>query len=151
MDICTDNTIGCLHSRKLIRLLLDSDFTGCLIKRSDLPKGVVSKTLANTKSFKTLAGKMTASEMVTLRDIRLTEFDKNRSISQQRALFFDNDNCRYGVILGTNFLSKTSIKLNYESGNMEWYKSALPMRPVYGLDSYEFDTTTDMYHIQVEE
>ena len=107
-------------------------------------------TIADTKSFKNLAQKLTASEMVTLIYIRLPEFDKNRSIAQQRALIFYNDTCRYDMIIGTNFLSKTDIKLEYESGNMEWYESSLPMRPAYGLYLYKFDTMADMYHIQVK-
>ena len=34
---------------------------------------------------------------------------------------------------------------------MKWYKSLLPMRLVYELYSYEFDTMADMYHIQVKD
>ena len=134
----------------MIRVLLDSGSTGCLIKKSALPKGVVPKTLAEKNSFNNLSGKLTASEMVTPRDIRLPDFDKNISIAQHSALVSDNDNYQYYMILGTNFLSKTGIKLDCESGNMEWYKILLPMRPAYGLNSYEFDTMVDMYHIQVE-
>ena len=55
-----------------------------------------------------------AQQVVTLRDIGLPEFDKNRRIAQQKALVFDNDNCHYDMILGTNFLSKTGIKLDYD-------------------------------------
>ena len=91
MTICTANTIGYVCSRKLLRVILDSGYNGCLIKRSALPKVLVPKTLAEKFSFNSLAGKMTASEMVNLRDIHLPEFDKNRSISQQRALVFDSD------------------------------------------------------------
>ena len=49
-----------------------------------------------------------AQQVVTLRDLHLPEFDKNRRIAQQKALIFDNDNCQYDMILGTNFLSKTA-------------------------------------------
>jgi hypothetical protein len=34
-------------------------------------------------------------------------FDKNRCINQQKVLVFENDNVKYDIILGTNFLSKT--------------------------------------------
>ena len=122
MTVCTANTIGCVRSCKLIQALLYSGSTGCSIKRSALPKCLVPNTIADTKSFKNLAQKLTASEMVTLRDIRLPDFDKNRSIAQRRALIFDNDYCLYDMIIGTNFIFKTVIKLDYESGNMEWYK-----------------------------
>ncbi len=60
-----------------------------------------------------------------MQDIRLPEFDKNRRINQKKVLVFDNDNVNYNIILGTNFLSKTGIKLNYSEGNMELQSSAV--------------------------
>jgi hypothetical protein len=54
-----------------------------------------------------------------MRDIRLPEFDESRHINQQKVLVFNNNNIKYNIILGTNFLSKTGIKLNYSEGNME--------------------------------
>jgi hypothetical protein len=54
-----------------------------------------------------------------MRDVRLPEFDKNRCITQQTCLVFDNDSCNYDIILGTNFLTKVGIKLNYEENQME--------------------------------
>ena len=149
--ICTANTIGLIRSRKLLRVLLDSGSNACLINRSALPKGIIPKELSNKKSFRTLAGKLSASQMVTLRDVRLPEFDKNRHIEQQRALIFDNDKCKYDLILGTNFLSKVGIKLDYNTGNMEWYDSILPMRPRKGLTSTDFDDMEDQYFIQLED
>ena len=149
--ICTANTIGLVRSRKLLKVLLDSGSSGCLIKKSALPKGIVPQELTNAKSFKTLAGKFDTTHIVTLRDVRLPEFDKNRSISQQRALIFDNDNCKYDMILGTNFLTKAGIKLDYDTGNMIWYDSTLPMRPSYGLTSEDFDAMEDQYFIQLED
>ena len=86
-----------------------------------------------------------------MRDVSLPEFDKNRRISQQRALIFDNPTCKYDIILGTNFLSKAGIKLDYENGNIEWYDSTLPMRPSYGLTSEDFDAMEDQYFIQLED
>ena len=34
---------------------------------------------------------------------------------------------------------------------MELYEILLTMRPAYGLDSYAFDTMTDIYHIQIQD
>jgi hypothetical protein len=45
--------------------------------------------------------------------LRLPKFDKNRRINQQKVLGFNNHKVKYDIILGTNFLSKTGIKLNY--------------------------------------
>ncbi len=86
-----------------------------------------------------------------MRDLRLPKFDKNRRINQQNVLVFDNDNVKYDIILGTNFLSKTGIKLNYSEGNMEWFVSSIPLHPRGGLDSKEFNAMEDMFHIQVED
>jgi hypothetical protein len=61
-----------------------------------------------------------------MQDIRLPEFDKNRRINQQKVLVFDNDNVKYNIILGTNFLSKTGIKLNYSEGNITWNGLIVP-------------------------
>jgi hypothetical protein len=64
---------------------------------------------------------------------------------------FDNDNVKYNIILGTNFLSKTRIKLNYSEGNMEWFDCSIPLCPPGGLDSKEFDAMEDMLYIQVKD
>ncbi len=90
-----------------------------MIKRSILPKGVITKLLGDTKLVTILAGHLKIQEVVTMRDIRLPECDKNRRINLQKVLVFDNDNFKYDIILGTNFLSKTGIKLNYSEGNMD--------------------------------
>jgi hypothetical protein len=76
--ICTVNTIGAICSRQLFRILLDSGASCCLIKQSSLPTGVVLKDLPTSKNIKTLSGQVMAQQVVTLRDIRLPEFDKNR-------------------------------------------------------------------------
>jgi hypothetical protein len=122
-----------------------------MIKRSALPKGVITKVIGDTKLVRTLAGHLKMQEVVTMRDLRLPEFNKNRRINQQKVLVFDNDNVKYNIILGTNFLSKTGIKLNYSEGNMEWFGCSIPLHPPGGLDSKEFDAMEDMFHIQVED
>ena len=141
--ICIANSIGAVRSRRLLKVLLDSGSSQCLIKKSALPKGIVPKKLTESKSLKTLAGSILSTQVVTLQDIRLPEFDKNRKIAQQKALVFDNPNITYDVILGTNFLSKTGIKLNYEKNQMEWFDCVIPMRPSKGLTTEDFHAMED--------
>jgi hypothetical protein len=86
-----------------------------------------------------------------MQDIRLPKFDKNRCINQQKVLVFDNDNAKYNIILGTNCLSKTGIKMNYLEGNMEWFDCSIPLCPPGGLDSNNFNAMEDMFHIQVKD
>ncbi len=101
--------------------------------------------------MRTLIGHLKTQEVVSMQDIRLPEFDKNRRINQQKVLVFDNNNIKYDIILGASFLSKTGIKLNYSEGNMEWFDCTIPLCPPGGLDSNKFNVTEDMFHIQVED
>ena len=55
------------------------------------------------------------------------------------------------MILGTNFLSKTGVKLDYNRGEMLWYDNMLPMPPCRGLMSEDFDHIEDSYFIQHED
>ena len=122
-----------------------------MIKRSTLLKGVITKVLGDTKLVRTLTGCLKTQDVVTMQDLRLPKFNKNRHIKQQKVLVFDNDNLKYDIILGANFLSKTGIKLNFAEGNMEWFDCSIPRCPPEGLDSKEFDSMEDMFHIQVED
>jgi hypothetical protein len=122
-----------------------------MIKRSVLPKGIITKLLGDAKLVKTLTGHLKMQEVVTMQDIRLPEFDKNRRINQQKALVFDNGNVKYNIILGTNYLSKTRIKLNYSEGNIEWFDCSSLLPPPGGLDSKDFDAMEGIFHIQVED
>jgi hypothetical protein len=122
-----------------------------MIKRSALPKGVITKLLGDTKLVRTLTAHLTAQEVVTMQDIRLSEFNKNRHINQQKVLVFDNNNVKYDIILGTKFLSKTVIGLNCSERNMKWFDCSIPLCPPGGLDPKEFDAMEDMFHNQVKE
>jgi hypothetical protein len=53
--------------------------------------------------MRTLGGHLKSQEVVTMQDMRLPEFDKNRCINQQKVLVFDNDNVKYDIILGKTF------------------------------------------------
>jgi hypothetical protein len=57
--------------------------------------------------------------MTVLCNLRLSELDNNRNVDQQKALIFDADSCRYHVILGADFLSKTGIGVKYSTGTIE--------------------------------
>jgi hypothetical protein len=97
-----------------------------MIKRSTLTKCVNTKLLGDTKLVRTLARSLKTQEVVMMQDLRLPKFDKNRYINQEQVLVFDNNNVKYNIILGTNFLSKTGIKSNYSYGNMEWFDCSIP-------------------------
>ena len=49
-----------------------------MTKKSALPPKVVTKTISETQNISTLAGKIQAQEVVSLRNLRLPEFDKKQ-------------------------------------------------------------------------
>ena len=103
--ICTVDTIGAVHSRKILRVLLDSGSHRTLIKKSVLPHNIIPKKMDNNQKLQTLAGTLEVAEVVKLRDVRLPEFDKNRQINEKNTVVFDSK-CRYDIIFGTDFISK---------------------------------------------
>jgi hypothetical protein len=84
VTICTADTIGTIRSQRLFRVLFDSGLNVSMIKRSALPKGVITKVIGDTKLVRTLTGHLKTQEAVTMRDLRLPEFNKNRRISTSK-------------------------------------------------------------------
>jgi hypothetical protein len=76
--------------------------------------------------------------MVVLRNLRLSELDKNRNVHQQKALIFDADSYRYDVNLGADFLSKSGIDVKFSTGTIEWFGNELSLRDTCYLQSKDF-------------
>ena len=66
----------------------------------------------------TVAGVYESGGKVLLQNIRLPELNKNRIVNNQTSLFYDSD-CRYDVILGSDFLKKAGIDIKYTTGIVE--------------------------------
>ena len=84
-----------------------------------------------------------------MRNLRLPELDKNLVVDQQKALVF-NGQCKYDVILGADFLSKSGIDIKYSTGTIEWFDNELPMRDPRELDSKEYLAMADSLEVQRE-
>jgi hypothetical protein len=104
LTICTTDTLGTIGSQRLFQVFFDSGLNISMIKRSALPKGIITKLLGDIKLVRTLAGHLKMQEVITVQDIRFPEFNKNRRINQQKVLVFDNNNAKCNIILGTNSL-----------------------------------------------
>ena len=89
--------------------------------------------------------------MVVLHNLRLPELDKNRNVDQQQALTFDADSCRYDVILGADFLSKTWFDVKYSPGIIEWLDNELPLCDTRYLQSKDFLAMAKTIEIQLED
>ena len=86
-----------------------------------------------------------------MRNLRLPEFDKNRNVDQQKALVFQSETCKYDVILGADFLTKTGIDVKYSTGTMEWFNSELPLRNSHLLEVKVFQAMAELTEVQQEE
>ncbi len=84
VTICTAYKIGTIRSQRLFQVLFDSGLNVSMIKRSALPKGIITKLLGDTKLVRTLSGCLKTQEVVTMRDLRLPKSNKNRRINQQK-------------------------------------------------------------------
>ena len=134
ISIMVVKTMGLKQSRNLLKVLFDPGSTKTLISRKALPKGIKPTPLADTKDVTTLAGTIQTKEMVHLRGLKLTKFDKKQTIDVQKALIFDVK-YRYDVILGANFLTKTGIDIKYSTGTMHWFENIRPMREPWKLNN----------------
>jgi hypothetical protein len=89
--------------------------------------------------------------MVVLCSLRLPELDKYRNVDQQKALIFDADSCRYDMILGADFLSKTGIDVKYSMRTIEWFDNELPLHDTRYLQSKDFLAMAETIEIQLED
>jgi hypothetical protein len=138
VTIIVVDTISSVKLRMLLNALLDSGSTTAVIYRKCLPRNCQTCKISNSRKIGTLAGSFISSEMVVLRNLRLPELDKYHNMDQQKALVFDADSCRYDVILGADFLSKTGIDVKYSTGIIEWFDNELPLRDTRYLQSKDF-------------
>ena len=104
------NTISTVKSHTLLKVLFDPGSTSTLISRKCLPRHCKTCPIKQECKINTLAGSCKTKEVVVMRNLRLPKLDKNRVVDQQKALVFDRD-CKYDVILGADFLSKSGIDI----------------------------------------
>ena len=93
---------------------------------------------------------MTVTDTVTLRQIKLPEFDKNRTIDECKVLVFDAP-CQYDVLIGADLLKKLGMKLDYENGIVEWLGNTVPMRDSRLIGTTEYKHMLDSFYLQEEE
>ncbi len=62
---------------------------------------------------------------------------QDQVIDQDKVLVFDGD-INYNLILGADFLAKSSINIKYSSGTLEWFDNELPMQDPRCFDNNEY-------------
>ncbi len=132
-------------------MLLDSGSTTTLSNKKCIPRHCKPCKISSCRKVNTLTGTYTSAEIVIKCNIRLSEFDKNRNVNQQKALVFQSETCKYNVILGADFLTKTGIDAKYSTGTMEWFDNELPLRNSYLLQDKDLEAMAEIVEIQQEE
>ena len=79
VTIAACNTIGGCESRRHLKVCFDSERRRPFLSRRALTKHARPVSISRC-SFSTLAGRMDTPLMIKMRDVRLPEFNKNRSI-----------------------------------------------------------------------
>ena len=143
-------TIGGVVSQKILRILIDSGSTRTLIHKRVLPENTKPQQLAKGKGISTLAGTMRVESVVRLRDIKLPEFDKNRTVDELKALVFDSP-CAYDILLGADALKKLGLILDYKTGTVDWCGNTIQMRDAHAVKKEDYVDMMDSFHIQLEE
>ena len=108
------DTIVAVKSHTLLKVLFDPGLTATLVNPKCLPRHCKPCTKNQARTINTLEGSCTTGAMVVTRGLILPKFDKKRVVEQQKALVFDGE-CKYNVILGTYFLSKSGVDIKYSS------------------------------------
>jgi len=150
VTIMVADTIGTVKSRRLLKVLLDSGSTTTLINKKCLPRKCLPCKTSQSRMVNTLAGNYQSSAMVIMCNLRLPELDKNRNIEQHKALIFESENCKYDVILGADFLTKTGIDVKYSTNTIEWFENELPLRDPHLLKDKDFASMATIIEIQQE-
>jgi hypothetical protein len=125
-SIAIVDAISPVRSRTLLKVLFDPESTSTLMSYKCLPRHCKPCTITNKRKIHALAETCSAKQMVVTRKVRLLEFNKNCVVEEQKALVLDGK-CKYNVIFGADFLSKTGIDTKYSSGIIEWFNNKLPM------------------------
>jgi hypothetical protein len=60
-----------------------------------------------------------------------------------------SDNCKYDVILGPGFLTKTGIDVKYSTGTIEWFKNELPLCNPHDIKDKDFKATAEIIEIWI--
>ncbi len=145
------DTISSVSSWTLLRVLFNSGSMTTLTNKRCISRHCKAQEIASSRKVNTLAGTYTSTEVVIMITLRISEFDKNRYVNQQKALVFQSETCRYNVILGAIFLTKTGIDVKYSTGTMEWFDNELPLRNPRLLQNKDFEAMAEMIKVQQEE
>ena len=120
------------------------------MSRDKIPKSDQLIPIKSPHFVNTVAGKMQVKWIVRLRDVWLPEFDKNKSIDELKALVYDQP-CRYDIILGSDFLHKIGVDINYKTKEVTWYGDTIPLRNARDFNAEDLNALVKCFSTQIDE
>jgi len=119
------NDRGC---RRPLKTLIDHGASHSIINKRSLPRGLKMEP-SKSVTFNTTAGKFNTSNQVLLKDFRLPEFNRNRSVDEVKCSVFDSKSVKYDLILGRDFLNAAGIDVKSSTLTCEWCGDSIPFKP----------------------
>ena len=98
----------------------------------------------------TLAGTYAPMGSVTMTDMRIPAFDKNRIVKSHSFLVFDTQ-CNYDAILGADFLTKVGMSLDHENLTIKWLGNVIPMESLNTKDQVAAHVKSYLIQMELEE
>jgi len=115
------------ESNRPLLALLDSGSTHSWISHRALPTGIQGQTDISVQS-QTLAGPMKSTQVVDMTKILLPEFFRTRVIDTHTTWVFFQEQCRYNLILGRDFILKLGMLLDFQDKTIHWDDVNIRMR-----------------------
>ena len=135
---------------KLLRVLLDSGGSDSMCARHLIPNGARLDQIPTRTLMNTLAGTYAPMGSVTMTDMRIPAFDKNRIVKSHSFLVFDTQ-CSYDAILGADFLTKVGMTLDYENLTIKWLGNEIPMETLNTKDQVAAHVESYLTQMELEE
>ena len=111
---------------RAMTVLLDSDSSHTMIKKSSLPHGTIP-TLTTPQSATTTNGVFATSSTITLQNVKFQEFG-NHHIHNITADVFNSPTCQYDVILGRDILKLMGLMIDFQQHTITWMGRTIPMK-----------------------
>ena len=132
ISILTATTKRVVNSKRMYRVLFDTGSTKMLIRRSCIPAKARPAKLSSATGINTMNGTCTVNEVVALCDVCLPEFTRNIKVDEIKA------KTRYDIILGSDFLYKAGININYIERNISWCEISIPLRDPFKMKDEDY-------------
>lgn len=133
-------------SNRPLKVLFDTGSSCTFLNKRALPKGAVPKRCSS--STVTIHDTSESKYQVTLDEFAFPEFTTSKRVTKPlKCLVFDNQDCRYDVILGNDALVPLGIDVLNSTKTVRWMENTIPMHPRHYYDDPV--TTNDVMYAAV--